>query len=69
VIIPSNVKIGSAGASIDVPLAHKDDAWSFDELDTVSICLSDSPRPEEIMVVLALSDGHRVNARVGSRPQ
>ena len=35
-IIPSNVKIAAAGASIDVPLGHKDDVWSFDEIDTVT---------------------------------
>src|ERR671931_173900 len=29
-IIPSNVKVAAAGASIDVPLGHKDNAWSFD---------------------------------------
>jgi hypothetical protein len=27
---PSNVKIGAAGTMIDVPLGHKDEAWSFD---------------------------------------
>ena len=26
-VIPSNVKIGAPGASIDVPLGHKDNAW------------------------------------------
>jgi hypothetical protein len=31
-IISSNVKIGGPGTSIDVPLAHKDNIWSFDHL-------------------------------------
>ena len=28
-VISSNVKVAAAGASIDVPLGHKDDSWSF----------------------------------------
>ena len=27
-VIPSNTKVAAAGASIDVPLAHKDEPWS-----------------------------------------
>jgi hypothetical protein len=36
-IIPSNVKIGGVGAVIDLPLGHKDDVWSFDQIDTLRI--------------------------------
>ncbi len=63
-IIPSNVKIGSAGASIDVPLGHKDDVWSFDEIDTMTIMVSGAPRPDEIVVVVAVADGGRPRPRV-----
>src|SRR5262249_54965476 len=28
-VISSNVKVVAAGASLDVPLGHKDDSWSF----------------------------------------
>jgi Amino acid synthesis len=28
-VIPSNVKVAACGASLDVPLSHKDDHWSF----------------------------------------
>ncbi|MCP1673407.1 hypothetical protein J2T57_000499 [Natronocella acetinitrilica] len=58
-IIPSNVKVGPMGASIDVPLSHKDDAWSFDHLDTITVSVSGSPRADEIMVIVALSTGTR----------
>ena len=44
-LIPSNVKIGAAGASIDVPLGHKDDAWSFDEIDTIGVTISGGRAP------------------------
>lgn len=63
-LIPSNVKIGAAGASIDVPLGHKDDAWSFDEIDTIGVTISGAPRPEEIVAIVALADGGRPRPRV-----
>ncbi len=64
-IICSNVKIGGPGTWIDIPLAHKDNIWSFDHLDTVTIAMSDAPRPEEIVVAIAISDGGRPHPRVG----
>lgn len=63
-IIPSNVKIGSAGASIDIPLGHKDDVWSFNEIDTLTVTIGGAPRPEEIVVICALTDGGRPRPRV-----
>ena len=29
-------EIGAVGCGIDIPLGHKDDVWSFDEIDTIS---------------------------------
>jgi hypothetical protein len=63
-IIASNVKVAAAGADIDVPLNHKDNVWSFDELDTMTLAVADAPRPDEIVVVLAIADGGRVCARI-----
>ncbi len=63
-LIPSNVKIGAAGAGIDVPLGHKDNAWSFDEIDTIGITISGAPRPDEIVAIVALADGGRPRPRV-----
>jgi hypothetical protein len=64
-IIPSTSKVAVAGTAIDVPLGHKDNVWSFDEIDTLTVSVADAPRPEEIVVVIALSDGPRPHARVG----
>jgi hypothetical protein len=64
-IIGSNVKIGGPGTAIDVPLAHKDNIWSFDHLDTVTVSNAGAPRPDEAVVIMAISDGARANARVG----
>ena len=63
-IIPSNVKVGAAGVSIDIPLGNKDDVWSFDQIDTMSVFVPGAPRPEEIVVIAAIADGGRPKARV-----
>lgn len=67
-VIPSNVKVGPPGTSLDVPLGHKDDPWSFNHFDTMTVCINDSPRPDEIVIVMALADGGRLNARCGKGP-
>src|SRR5262249_7166406 len=64
-IIPSNTKVAAAGATLDVPLANKDNIWSFDELDTMTVSVADAPRPDEILVVMAVADGGRPRPRVG----
>lgn len=64
-IIPSNCKVGPAGAAIDVPLGHKDNVWSFDHFDTMTVTVPDAPRPDEIVVVIAVADGGRPRPRVG----
>src|SRR3954470_5960783 len=63
-IIPSNVKIGAVGGGIDIPLGHKDDVWSFDQIDTLSVTIPNAPRPDEIVVIVALADGGRPRPRV-----
>lgn len=67
-LIPSNVKVVGAGASIDVPIGHKDDVWSFDHFDTITVAVDDGPRPDEIVVVLVLADGGRPLPRCGKGP-
>jgi len=70
-IIPSNVKVAVAGSSIDVPLSDRDDVWQFDRIDTITVSVPDAPRPAEIVVIVALSDGGRPRPRIdkdGARP-
>lgn len=67
-LIPSNVKVAAAGAALDVPLGHKDDAWSFDHLDTITVMVPDAPRPDEIVIVMAIADGGRIAPRCGKGP-
>jgi hypothetical protein len=64
-LIPSATKIAAAGASLDLPLGHKDNPWSFDHFETVTVAVGDAPRPDEIVVVIGISDGGRASPRVG----
>ena len=68
-VIPSNVKVAACGASIDIPLSHKDDSWSFDHFDTITVSMPDAPKPDEIVVVMAVADGGRLHPRCGQAPR
>ena len=63
-IMPSVTKRGPAGACIDIPLHSVTDMWSFDHFDTVSLCVPDSPAPDELLVAIALAERGRPLARV-----
>ena len=39
-----------------MPLGHKDDSWSFAHFDTITVSVADAPRPNEILVVMAIAD-------------
>jgi amino acid synthesis protein len=66
-VVPSNVKIGSVGSVIDVPLGYKDDVWSFDQIDTLTATVPDALRPGEPVAIVALAGGGRARRQVGSR--
>ena len=68
-VIPSNVKVAGCGASLDVPLSHKDDSCSFDHFDTMTVSIADAPKPDEIIVIMALADGGRLHSRCGQTPR
>lgn len=68
-LMPSNHKVGSLGGCIDLPLGHKDEPWSFDYIDTMTIWIPDAPRSDEIVLCIGMSDGTRANPRVGSGPR
>jgi len=67
-VISSNVKVAAAGASLDVPLGHKDDSWSFPHFDTITVSVADAPRPDEILVMMAIADGGRLRNRCCTGP-
>ncbi|ARJ06912.1 hypothetical protein GCM10010988_22470 [Cnuibacter physcomitrellae] len=63
--ISSATKTASAGAALDVPLAHKDALYVRSHYDSIAISSPDVPRPDELLVVVAVATGPRVHHRVG----
>jgi hypothetical protein len=55
-LIPSAKKRGGMGASIDVPLGHKDAAFVRSHFDAMEIRIPDAPRRDEIVVVVVVTD-------------
>ena len=64
-IIPSAKKIGGPGTTIDCPLHHKEDVWTFSHSDAMEVSLPDAPRADEIVVIVAITDSGRPLHRVG----
>lgn len=64
-LIPSAKKSGGPGATIDVPLGHKDAAYVRSHYDAIEARIPDAPRAAEIMVCVALTAGGRPWPRIG----
>ena len=64
-LVPSSKKMGGPGQVLDVPLGHKDAAYVRSHFDAIEVRLNDSPRADEIMVAVAVTDSGRPLARVG----
>jgi hypothetical protein len=64
-IVPSTVKVASAGTRIDIPLHHVTAAYVRSHFDSIEFCVPDGPRPDEIVFIVAASIGGRPHARVG----
>jgi hypothetical protein len=63
--ISSATKSAAAGVSLDIPLAYKDALYVRSHYDAVTLTCADGPRPDEILVAVAVSSGGRVHHRVG----
>jgi Amino acid synthesis len=57
----------TAGASLSVPMWHKTAASTRSHYQSVPVRIPDAPRPDEIVLVAAVSSGPRPNARIGDR--
>lgn len=63
--ISSTTKVGGPGSVIDVPLAFKDELWVRSHYDTVEVRVPEAPLPDEIVVIAAVANRGRINARLG----
>ena len=66
IIVFSDERSG-AGAPLTVPVWHKNAAATRSHYQTVQVRVSDAPRPDEIVVVVAGASGPRPNSRIGDR--
>jgi hypothetical protein len=63
--ISSMTKRAAPGATIDIPLAHKDALYVRSHYDGITVTLADAPLPDEIAILCAYATGGRPRARVG----
>jgi len=63
--ISSATKTASAGAQLDIPLAFKDELYVRSHYDAVTIAAPDAPRPDELLICVAVSSRGRIHHRVG----
>jgi len=64
-IVPSTKKVGAPGTALDVPLTHINAAYVRSHFDAMEVRVPGAPKPDEMIVILAMSTGARVHARVG----
>ncbi|PPG31221.1 amino acid synthesis family protein [Pseudoclavibacter sp. RFBB5] len=63
--ISSVTKSAAPGTTLDIPLAYKDEVYVRSHYDAITITIPDAPRPNELVIAVAVASGGRVNARVG----
>lgn len=64
-IVPSSKKLGTLGTAIDIPVHHVNAAYVRSHFTAIEVRVADAPRNGEIVYILAMTSGPRVNARVG----
>ena len=64
-IVPSTKKVGGPGTRLDVPVTHVNASYVRSHFDAMEIGVSDAPKADEIALILVMSCGPRVHARVG----
>ncbi|MCR5858236.1 amino acid synthesis family protein [Mesorhizobium sp. J428] len=64
-IVPSAMKVGGFGSSLDVPLGHTNAAYVRSHFDAMTVNIPDGPRPDEILYCLVMSSGPRIHSRMG----
>jgi Amino acid synthesis len=64
-IVPSTKKVGGPGTKLDVPVTHINASYVRSHFDAFEIGATDAPRADEIALILVMTTGSRIHARVG----
>jgi hypothetical protein len=64
-IVSSAKKVGGPGTRLDVPITHIHASYVRSHFDAMEVGVADSPRADEILLVLVMTTGARIHARVG----
>lgn len=64
-IVPSAKKVGGPGVRIDIPITHINASYVRSHFDAIEAGITDAPRNNEMVLVLAMTTGSRVHARAG----
>lgn len=64
-IVPSTKKVGGPGTRLDVPITHINASYVRSHFDAIEVGIADAPRGNELVFVLAMTNGPRVHARMG----
>lgn len=64
-IVPSTKKLGGPGTRLDVPVTHVNASYVRSHFDAMEVGVPDGPKADEIAVVLVMTTGARIHARVG----
>lgn len=63
--VSSVTKVAAAGTSLDIPLAHKDALYVRAQYDAITLTVPDGPRPDELLIAVAVASAGRPHHRVG----
>jgi len=64
-IVPSAMKVGGLGTTLDIPLGHLNAAYVRSRFDVITLACEDGPRANEVLFALAMARGGRVHSRMG----
>lgn len=64
-IVPSAKKVGAPGATLDVPITHRDASYVRSHFDAMEVRCPDGPARDELLLVLVMTTGPRIHARMG----
>jgi hypothetical protein len=64
-IVPSTKKVGGPGTRLDVPVTHINASYVRSHFDAMEVGVPDGPRANELALVLVMTTGSRIHARVG----